>query len=56
MSSLCSRSGDEACQCAVFQNIMGDNPIMSHSPGLVIPCNDEGKASCKAMCIALVSI
>jgi hypothetical protein len=55
MMSFCFRLGDE-CHCGVFRNIMAEEPILSHSPNFVMPCDQEGRESCKTMCAALVSV
>jgi hypothetical protein len=53
--SVCFRLGDE-CHCGVFRNTMSEEPIISHSSSFVLPCDKEGRESCKTMCTALVSV
>lgn len=44
------------CQCAAFDSPEGEadrSPLLSQSPGVKVPCNEEGAASCKKLCLAL---
>ncbi|PNF37083.1 hypothetical protein B7P43_G08091 [Cryptotermes secundus] len=47
---------EDECHCGVFRNRMAEEPIISHSPSFVMPCDKEGRESCKAMCTALVQV
>ncbi|XP_023704400.1 uncharacterized protein LOC111862864 isoform X2 [Cryptotermes secundus] len=47
---------EDECHCGVFRNRMAEEPIISHSPSFVMPCDKEGRESCKAMCTALPAL
>ncbi|XP_041973876.1 uncharacterized protein LOC121729425 [Aricia agestis] len=46
------------CSCGGFSSPTpeaGSAPLISHAPGLVVPCDEAGEGTCKEFCLALAT-